>query len=109
MTETPEITYPLKRRTRCKGWPRKVQSTLAAALDMLLDCGPKYSTPVAEDIYAVYGTCGKSHFWILVGDVVPGKRQLLPLVWGTTPATQIHIDDATTEAIDRLQKCRSGL
>ena len=93
----------------CEGWPRAVQATLAAALDTLLAFGPEYTVRVAEDIYAVYGTCGRRRFWILAGDAIPCGRQLLPLVWGTTPATQANIDDATTEAIGKLQKWRSGL
>ena len=92
----------------CGMWPRKVQVELAAALDHLLAYGPEETTRCADDIYAVYGCCGRKYFWLLVGVALPGKRQLLPLVWSTTKATEQRITDATEEASQKLRKWRDA-
>lgn len=81
---------------------------LAAGLDELLAYGPEETTRCADDIYAVYGCCGSSYFWLLVGVALPGKRQLLPLVWGTTLATKQVIANATEEASPKLRKWRDA-
>lgn len=94
--------------TWCGNWQRELQVELAAALDLLLAYGPEETTRRADDIYAVYGCCGKKYFWLLVGVATPGRRQLLPLVWGTTTATERRIKDATEEAIEKLRKWRDA-
>jgi hypothetical protein len=80
-----------------------------AALDMLLDYGPEgYTYQPSPDIYAVYGSCRRRHFWILVGVPWPGRRQLLPLEWGTTAATSKRIADAAAQATEKLRKWRGA-
>jgi hypothetical protein len=81
---------------------------LEAGLDMLLDYGPEHDCyKIDNDLYVVYACCKHTVFWLLVGVAQPGRRSLLPLVWGIRP-TQSVIDAAATEAARKLQKWRGS-
>jgi hypothetical protein len=88
-------------------WAHRVQ--LQAALGTLLDSGPMHdSYQVGEDLYAEYAPCNRTVLWIIVGVAQPGKRLLLPLVWGTSPTGE-RIAAATAEATAKLQKWRGRI
>jgi hypothetical protein len=86
-------------------WDENRKAELVGALQSIAAYGPRGNTTcVAEDVYAVYSWS----FWILVGDAQPGRRRLLPLVWGTTRPTKRAIGEATTQAIEALKAWREA-
>ena len=81
---------------------------LEAGLDMLLDYGPEHDCfKIDDDLYVVYACCKRTVFWLVVGVAQPGKRLLLPLVWGTDPTSSV-ISAANANATKKLQEWRSS-
>lgn len=92
------------------GWLRTreygEQVEFEAGLAMVVRQGPEGHTYNAgEDVYCVYACCGRLVMWLMVGVAWPGKRDMLPLVWGTALDGN-HIERSAGKAVKLLRKWR---
>jgi hypothetical protein len=91
--------------TALEAWAQaqvRIHDEIVGTLDWLLVHGPTGSRCLVEDVYVIYSW----HFWVVVGDALPGRRRVLALDWGLGSFTKAKCN--LTKAIEMLKTWREA-